>query len=176
MAGFNRVVLVGNLTRDPDYRQLASGQGVCRIGLATNRQYKNKKTGEYTQEVCFIDVNVWGPQAESCRQYLQKGRQVLIEGRLKLESWEDQSGQARSKHSIVAESVVFLSSSPSDEVSPRTSAAAPQADLEKELMNQLDEIKASQKTEAPKKAKKQTANSGEIAFKDEQPFTEDLPF
>ncbi len=109
MAGFNRVILVGNLTRDPEYRQLPSGQGVCRLNLAANRQFKDRQTGATNQEVCFIDVDVWGGQAEACRQYLQKGRPVLIEGRLKFDSWKDNDGQPRSKHSIVANVVQFLS-------------------------------------------------------------------
>ncbi len=109
MAGFNRVILVGNLTRDPEYRQLPSGQAVCRLNLAANRQFKDRQTGAASQEVCFIDVDVWGNQAEACRQYLQKGRPVLIEGRLKFDSWKDNEGQARSKHSIVANVVQFLS-------------------------------------------------------------------
>ena len=109
MAGFNRVILVGNLTRDPEYRQLPSGQAVCRLNLAANRQFKDRQTGVASQEVCFIDVDVWGGQAEACRQYLQKGRPVLVEGRLKFDSWKDNDGQQRSKHSIVASMVQFLS-------------------------------------------------------------------
>ena len=189
MAGYNRTVLVGNLTRDPEYKQLSSGQAVCRLGLAINRQYKNRQTGEFVQEVCFIDIDVWGAQAESCRQYLQKGRQVLIEGRLKLDTWEDQNGQTRSKHSVVADRVVFLSAAPTDEVTTNnaTGVQAPQSDLEKELMDQLDQIKAKeeQKTKPATKvaSKKKTEKpaesstpSGEIDFKDEQPFTDELPF
>ena len=84
MAGYNRVVLVGNLTRDPEYKQLTSGQSVCRLGLATNRQFKNRQSGQMVQEVCYIDIDVWGPQADSCHQYLQKGRSVLVEGRLQI--------------------------------------------------------------------------------------------
>lgn len=180
MAGYNRIVLIGNLTRDPEYKQLSSGQAVCRLGLAVNRQYKNRQNGETVQEVCFIDIDVWGAQAESCRQYLQKGRQVLIEGRLKLDSWEDQNGQTRSKHSVVADRVVFLSVGPADDVA--VSAQEPQSDLEKELMEQLHQIKTREeqkakpatKVAAPKK--KETIPSGEIDFSDEQPFTDDLPF
>jgi len=187
MAGYNRIVLVGNLTRDPEYKQLSSGQAVCRLGLAVNRQYKNRQTGDFVQEVCFIDIDVWGAQAESCRQYLQKGRQVLIEGRLKLDQWEDQSGQTRSKHSVVADRVVFLSTSATDEVSSESSVQEP-SNLEKELMDQLDQIKAKEELKAkakpatkvaPQKSKESTAGntvSGEVDFKDEQPFTEDLPF
>ncbi|HLB93977.1 MAG TPA: single-stranded DNA-binding protein, partial [Candidatus Babeliales bacterium] len=107
MADFNRIIIVGNLTRNPDYKQLPSGQGVCRLGLAANRQFKNRQTGENVQEVCFVDVDVWGAQAESCNQYLEKGRAVLVEGRLKLDSWQDAEGHPRSKHSIVADRIVF---------------------------------------------------------------------
>lgn len=108
MAGYNRVIIVGNLTRDPELRQLQSGANVCRLNIASNRQYKDRQTGSVTQEVCFVDVDVWGPQADSCKQYLQKGRAILVEGRLKLDSWKDAEGQQRSKHSIVANTIQFL--------------------------------------------------------------------
>jgi len=180
MAGYNRVVLVGNLTRDPEFKQLTSGQGVCRLGLATNRQFKNNKTGAMVQEVCFIDIDVWGPQAESCRQYLQKGRSVLIEGRLKLDSWEDANGQSRSKHSIVADRVVFLSAADGGgeafEQSGRESSE-PASELERGLLDQISQVKkrtAAPKPAAPKRAA--PSGSGEIAFKDEPPFEDDLPF
>lgn len=101
--------MLGNLTRDPELRQLQSGGTVCRFGIASNRSFKNRQTGTVTQDVCFIDVDVWGAQAESCHQYLQKGRPVLVEGRLKFDSWKDAEGQTRSKYSIVADSVQFLS-------------------------------------------------------------------
>jgi single-strand DNA-binding protein len=164
MAGYNRIVMIGNLTRDPEYRQLASGQAVCRLGLASNRQFKNRQTGTMIQEVCFVDVDVWGAQAESCRQYLSKGRPVLIEGRLKFDTWEEPNGQARSKHSIVADRVVFLGSATDsadtveDTAQTGTGAgtasfaaasqkqqAAPQSQLdpaiEKELSDQIEQIK-----------------------------------
>lgn len=110
MASYNKVLLIGNLTRDPEHKQVGSGS-VCRLGLAVNRQFKNKQTGAVTQEVCYIDVDVWGVQADSCKQYLSKGRPVLVEGRLKYDTWKDeQSGQMRSKHSIFADTVQFLPS------------------------------------------------------------------
>lgn len=197
MAGYNRVVLVGNLTRDPEHKQLPSGQAVCRLGLATNRQFKNRQTGAMIQEVCYIDIDVWGPQAESCRQYLQKGRPVLVEGRLKFDTWEDQNGQTRSKHSIVADRVVFLSSgveTPEEVTVPATMAGAsapvsqkrkdlpePTSELEKELFDKIDTIK--EKNEKKKAAaagiKKQTKEQeagSEIEFKDEPPFEDELPF
>ncbi len=179
MAGYNRVVLVGNLTRDPEFKQLTSGQGVCRLGLATNRQFKNRQTGAMVQEVCFIDIDVWGPQAESCKQYLQKGRSVLIEGRLKLDSWQDTNGQNRSKHSIVADRVVFLTAaeggSESFDQAGRESSE-PTSELEQGLLDQISQVK--KRTTAPKAAapRRAAAPSGEISFKDEPPFEDELPF
>jgi single-strand DNA-binding protein len=186
MAAFNRVIMVGNLTRDPEYRSLASGQGVCRLGIATNRQFKNKQTGSMIQEVCYIDVDVWGAQAESCRQYLQKGRPVLVEGRLKLDSWEDQAGQKRNKHSIVAERVVFLSAGVSAENSFGDNAQDSSDDMglnpnnpvERNLLDQLE--KAQTRVKAAKNAAERPAqaspSTGEIDFQDEPPFEDNLPF
>ena len=197
MAGYNRVVMVGNLTRDPEYKQLPSGQSVCRLGLAANRQFKNRQTGAMVQEVCFIDIDVWGAQADSCHQYLLKGRSILVEGRIKLDTWEDQEGNRRSKHSIVADRVVFLSASQSTAEDSTSSfdEAAPKNEVEKELMDQLDQIKKKVQTtevdqqEKPKKQKTaprsestenedilETKSTGEVNFKDEPPFQDDLPF
>jgi single-strand DNA-binding protein len=191
VAGYNRIVLVGNLTREPDYKQLPSGQPICRLGLATNRQFKNRQ-GTMTQEVCFIDIDVWGVQAESCRQYLQKGQSVLVEGRLKLDSWEDQQGQKRSKHSVVADRVVFLGAGAPDMDGADTSdfkKPEPQSALEKDLLSQIDQIKgrAAVKGATPvrrvKPAEAETAQTsdsdfagGEMSFKDVPAFEDDLPF
>ncbi len=192
MAGYNRIIIVGNLTRDPEHKQLSSGQVVCRLGLATNRQFKNRQNGEMVQEVCYIDIDVWGAQAESCRQYLQKGRSVLIEGRLKFDTWEDQNGQTRNKHSVVADRVVFLGNSAAEAGAfdeQVETPAAPQTELERNLLNQIDQIKqrtlkAAQKTEPAKMVKPsasvvetpaKSAATPEVTFKDEPPF-EDLPF
>lgn len=193
MAAYNRIVLVGNLTRDPDYKQLSSGQPVCRLGLATNRQFKNRQSGAMVQEVCFIDIDVWGVQAESCRQYLQKGRSVLIEGRLKFDTWEDQSGQTRSKHSVVADRVVFLGAGAGAEAEGVESASyerqEPQSALEKDLLNQINQIKgrAVKSAEPVRRVRPAAAEQmrptgqdqfagGEMNFKDEPPFEDELPF
>ena len=88
---FNKVILVGNLTRDVELRYLPSGAALARLNLATNRRYK-KQDGTQAEEVCFIDVNLFGRTAEVANQYLKKGSQVLIEGRLVLESWTDNTG------------------------------------------------------------------------------------
>lgn len=106
---FNKVILVGNLTRDVELRYLPNGSALAKIGLATNRRYK-KQDGSQGEEVCFVDVNLFGRTAEVANQYLRRGSQVLIEGRLVLESWTDQNGQKRNKHSITAESMQMLGS------------------------------------------------------------------
>lgn len=107
MAGFNKVILLGNLTKDPELRYTPSGSSVCNFDLAVNRTYSTQ-AGEKKEEVCFITIVTWGKQAELCSQYLHKGRPVLVEGRLTQRSWETQEGQRRTKHEVVAERVQFL--------------------------------------------------------------------
>ena len=108
MAAYNKVILMGNLTRDPEIRYTGSGTAVCSLGLAVNRTYKTQ-SGELREDPCFIDVTAWGKQAESCNNYLKKGAPVFIEGTLRFETWTDKtSGQNRSKHTISADTVRFL--------------------------------------------------------------------
>lgn len=108
MASFNKVFLIGNLTRDPELRYTPNQAAVTELGLATNRRYTTKE-GETREEVTFIDVTVWNRQAENCCQYLKKGRSVHVEGYLKLDSWDDKTtGEKRSKLKVEAESVQFL--------------------------------------------------------------------
>lgn len=104
---FNRVVLLGNLTRDCELRYLPNGGAVCTTGIATNRKFK-KQDGSVGEEVCFIDITFFGRTAEIANQYLGKGKKVLVEGRLKLDSWTDQSGQKRSKHSVTVETLQMI--------------------------------------------------------------------
>jgi single-strand DNA-binding protein len=108
-ASLNKVFLMGNLTRDPELRYVPSGTAVANFTVAVNRPYKDT-AGEKKEEVSFIRVVVWGKMAEICGEYLSKGRPVLVEGRLKSRSWEDQSGQKRSALDVVAMSVQFLGS------------------------------------------------------------------
>ncbi len=190
MAGYNRIIMVGNLTRDPELKQLPSGQSVCRLGLASNRQFKNRQTGMQTQEVCYVDIDVWGPQAESCQQYLTKGRPVLVEGRLKFDSWQDPQGATRSKHSITADRVVFLAAGAdtqeeSDTKSDRQDASGNQkvsfaTQDTQEFMKVEQEIakKQAKKKAAPKAVNKAKDDKieGVAEFKDEPPFEDDLPF
>ena len=104
---FNKVILVGNLTRDVELRYLPNGSALAKIGLATNRKYK-RQDGTQADETCFIDVNLFGRTAEVANQYLKKGSQILIEGRLILESWTDSTGQKRNRHTVTAESMQML--------------------------------------------------------------------
>ena len=109
-ASFNKVILVGNLTRDPEVRYTPKGSAVCDLGLAVNRQY-SLEGGEKREEVTFIDVVLWARLAEIAGEYLKKGRPVLIEGRLQLDTWDDkQSGQKRSKLRVIGETMQLLGS------------------------------------------------------------------
>jgi single-strand DNA-binding protein len=108
MANLNKVFLLGNLTRDPELRYTPKGTAVTDIGLAVNR-IRNNEQGERQEETTFVDVTLWGRQAELAQQYLSKGRGVFIEGRLQLDTWDDkQSGQKRSKLKVVGENMQFL--------------------------------------------------------------------
>ena len=104
MASFNKVILMGNLTRNPALKYTASNKEVCEFGLAVNRRF-----GDDKEEVIFVDVLAWGKLAETCNKYLEKGNPVLIDGRLQLDQWEDKNtGQKRSRLRVVAEKVEFM--------------------------------------------------------------------
>lgn len=106
-ASLNKVLLVGNLTKDPELRFVPSGQAVANLRLATNRKYK-AASGEWKEEVTYVSVEVWGKSAEACGEYLKKGSPLLVEGRLKLKEWTAQDGQKRSVLEVVAERTQFL--------------------------------------------------------------------
>jgi single-strand DNA-binding protein len=108
VANINRVVLVGNLTRDPELKALPSGTSVCELGLAVNHRRKNQQTGEWVEEPNYFRVSVFGSQAETCARFLAKGRQVAIDGRLRWRQWETPEGQKREAVEIVAENVQFI--------------------------------------------------------------------
>jgi len=119
MASFNKVILLGNLTRDPEVRYTPKGSAVCDLGLAVNRQY-TLDSGEKREEVTYVDVVLWARLAEIAGEYLKKGRPVFIEGRLQLDTWDDkQSGQKRSKLRVIGETMQLLGSRP-----PGTGAAS----------------------------------------------------
>jgi len=137
MANYNKVLLMGNLTRDPELKYTPKGTAIVEIGLAINRKWKSE-TGEAKEEVTFVDVSAFGRTAEVIAQYLKKGRPIMIEGRLKYDQWDDkQTGQKRSKLRVVCESFEFLDSgargadggAPAGAAAPRPArpAAAPSA-------------------------------------------------
>lgn len=108
MANFNKVILIGNLTRDPELRYTPKGTAIAKLGLAVNRRWTGEG-GDQREETTFVDVDAFGKQAETLGQYMKKGRPILIEGRLRLDSWEDKNtGQKRSKLGVVMEGFQFL--------------------------------------------------------------------
>src|SRR6266436_6556261 len=125
MANLNRVVLIGNLTRDPDLRYTPKGTAVAELGVAVNRIYSGED-GEKKEETTFVDVTLWARQAEVAGQYLKKGRPVFIEGRLQLDTWDDkQTGQKRSRLRVVAENLQLLGSRQDSEGSSSFSSSSP---------------------------------------------------
>lgn len=109
MASFNKVIILGNMTRDPQVKYTPGGTAVAEIGLAVNRTWFDKQSNSKKEEVTFVDVTLWGKTAEIAGEYLEKGRSVMIEGRLQLDTWDDkESGQKRSKLRVVCENMVML--------------------------------------------------------------------
>jgi len=124
MASFNRVILAGNLTRDPELRYTPQGKAIAKIGLAVNRTWTTE-AGEKKEEVSFIDVDAFGRSAELIGQYMKKGRPILLEGRLKLDTWEDKNThQKQSKLKVVLESFTFIDSRGAEGGAPRPPAVA----------------------------------------------------
>lgn len=114
MLELNKVMLIGNLTRDPELSYIASGQALAKLGLAVSRRYKDRN-GEMKEETAFVDLDAWGKTGEFCSQYLKKGRRVFVEGRLKYDSWE-KDGVKRSKLSVSVERIQFADAKPSEQM------------------------------------------------------------
>ena len=108
MASFNKVVLLGNLTRDPEIKKSPAGVTVAKLRLAVNETYRDRQTGQPKEVACFVDVAVWDKQAESCAQYLTRGSQILVEGRLVYEEWKNAQGESRNRLSVRADRVQFI--------------------------------------------------------------------
>lgn len=124
MASFNKVILMGNLTRDPELKSAPSGSKVSELGLAVSERWQDKSSGEPRETVCFVDVTVWNRLAELCHQYLRKGSPVLVEGRLQMDEWKNQQGERRTKLRVRANVVKFIGPAPKREQEPDTSAQA----------------------------------------------------
>lgn len=124
MASFNRVILLGNLTRDPQVKYTPSGTAVAEVGIAVSRSWFDKQTNQRKEETTFVDVTLWGRTAEIAGEYLAKGRQVLIEGRLQLDQWDDrETGQKRSKLRVVGESMTMVGPRPEGGRAPANALA-----------------------------------------------------
>jgi single-strand DNA-binding protein len=121
---FNRVILVGNLTRDPEMRYTPQGTSVCTFGIAVNRRYKQGE--EMKEETTFVNIVVFGKQADTCGQYLNKGRMVLVEGRLQERRWETEEGQQRSRYEVVAQTVRFFPKRSTEAISEPEEIATPE--------------------------------------------------
>lgn len=117
MTGLNHVILIGNLTRDPQLRQIPSGTSVADLGLATNEHYRTSN-GEIAETTCFVDIVTWGKQAESCNKYLRKGSAIFVEGKLQLDQWQTDDGKKRSRLRVKADRVRFLGKNHDSEKKP----------------------------------------------------------
>ena len=124
MASFNKVVLLGNLTRDPEIKKSPGGVSVAKLRLAVNETYRDRQTGQPKEVACFVDVNVWDKQADSCGQYLTRGSQVLVEGRLVYEEWKNAQGESRNRLSVRADRVQFINTARRPEPAPGSSPAS----------------------------------------------------
>ena len=155
---FNQVILMGNLTRDPELRQIPSGQSVCSFSLALNRSYKNSG-GDWQEATDYVDVVAWANLGERVAQYVTKGRPVLVTGRLQSRSWE-QDGQKRSKLEVVASDVTFLGGRGGDGGNDSSGGYTP----------------AKESTEPPKKSKKQEKDVNIEDVDDEPINLDDIPF
>ena len=121
MAYINKVTIVGNITKDSEVRKTSAGTSVCYFGIESSRQFKNRQSGAMDKETCFIDVNIWGAQAEASSQSLKKGLNVLVEGHIKFNTWLDQTGTKHAKHLIVADQVIPFYTSPDQVMTSNTS-------------------------------------------------------
>ena len=126
MSDFNKVILLGRLTRQPELRHTASGAAVCNLGLAVNRRYK--QDNDWKDEVCYVDIVVWGKQGENCAQYLAKSSQILVDGSLHYRTWETDGGDKRHKLEVRAMNVQFLGK-PGGKGESEHSGRSPQSDI-----------------------------------------------
>lgn len=154
---FNKVILVGNLTRDVEIRFSQGGLGIAKTGLATNRRFKSN-TGEQKEEVCFIDITFFGRSAEVANQYLRKGSKILVEGRLQFEQWNDQNRQKRSKHSVIAETMQMLDSKDSYTVTQQNA------------VGNMQQQQQQDHTYAQQRHPQTQTNTTDMDFDDEDPF------
>ena len=161
----NKVILIGNTTRPVELRYANNGSAIAKTGLAVNRKWNDKITGDKKEEVMFIDIVIYGKSAETANQYVTKGKRILVEGRLVLEQWNDQAGQKRSKHSIYVENFQMLGNDRSDAPAQEDDYGyeqPPQAPSYQERSPQAPAAKAA--PQAPKPLPDIQINDDEIPF------------
>lgn len=130
-ASLNRIILIGNLTADPELKYTPSGTALTKFSIAVNRKYKDNKSGQLQEDVTFVPITVWGAQAENCSNFLTKGSPVAVEGRLRISTYETEAGEKRKSTEVVASNVQFLGGAPRSGDAP-AKAAAPSSDSEPE--------------------------------------------
>ncbi|OGV53459.1 MAG: hypothetical protein A2X45_24300 [Lentisphaerae bacterium GWF2_50_93] len=179
MANLNKVLLIGNLTKDPELRYTPQGSAICDFRIAINRQYMTSD-GQKKEEVSFIDINVWGRQAETCNRFIKKGSQVFVEGRLKLDSWQDkETGKNRSRLFVVAERIQFLNT-------PGARPAGDQNDAQEQEPYQQNQQRQSSPARPPQSSSPQQAQQSkqqqnpppapEDIFEVDSEPADDIPF
>ena len=146
MANLNKVFLIGNLTKDPELRYTPNGTAVANLRLAVNHRFKDR-AGEVKQETSFINIVVWDKQAESCNQYLQKGRLILVEGRLVQRTWQDNEGKNRNVIEVRADRVVFLGAPQRQAETKENIEAEPEKISQNSNVDSLNEVSWPQETE-----------------------------
>ena len=161
MASLNRVLLIGNLTRDPELRYVPSGTAVATFTLAVNRVYVTQ-TGEKKEETAFIRVVVWGRRAEVCGEYLAKGSPVFVEGRLQSRNWETQDGQKRSAIEVIADNVQFLRGGPEKAPAAAAKPAGPAEEME--TINLNEEVGPAPDNTAKAGEKNKSGSAEEVPF------------
>lgn len=140
MPSYQKLIMIGHLTRDPELKNLPNGKAICKFGIAVNRNWTTD-TGEKKEEVCFVDVDCFGRTAENVAQYMRKGSALLVEGRLKLDQWDDKAtGAKRSKLGVVAETVTFMGGRKSDEVPEPPVASGSASDDNKGPIPEGDDV------------------------------------
>lgn len=132
--------MIGNITRDPVIRKTSTGMPICSFGIAANHPFKNKQSGVMEKEVCFIDVNIWGSLAEKHGPWIKKGREILVEGHIKLNTWTDNSDNKRSKHLIVANHIVPLHQNPELVVNSNNSSSPDSDHTHSSSLPAIDDI------------------------------------
>ena len=175
---FNKVILVGNLTRDIELRYSQSGTGIAKTAIATSRKFTSN--GEKKEEVCFVDITFFGRSAEVANQYLRKGSKILVEGRLNFEQWVDQNGQKRSKHSVIVETMQMLDSKGDNQGGqPAYQAPQQQAQQTYNAPQQQQSYQAPQQQQQPTYSQAQT-QSREMPSNDSVPVIDidedEIPF